>query len=34
MLEELWPELGKAWVTGVLAGGASILVQWVAPKTA
>jgi adenylate cyclase len=34
MLEELWPELGKAWVTGVLAGGASILVQWLAPKTA
>jgi adenylate cyclase len=34
MLEELWPELGKAWVTGVLAGGASILVQWLAPKAA
>ena len=34
MLEELWPELGKAWVTGVLAGGGSILVQWLAPKTA
>ena len=34
MLEELWPEIGKAWVTGVLAGGGSILVQWLAPKTA
>jgi adenylate cyclase len=34
MLEELWPELGKAWVTGVLAGGGSILVQWLVPKTA
>jgi adenylate cyclase len=34
MLEELWPEIGKAWVTGVLAGGGSILVQWLAPKAA
>jgi adenylate cyclase len=34
MLEELWPEIGKAWVSGVLAGGGSILVQWLAPKTA
>jgi adenylate cyclase len=34
MLEGLWPEIGKAWVTGVLAGGGSILVQWLAPKTA
>lgn len=34
MLEELWPEIGKAWVTGVLAGGGSILVQWLAPKMA
>jgi adenylate cyclase len=34
MLEELWPEIGKAWVTGLLAGGGSILVQWLAPKTA
>jgi len=34
MLEELWPEIGKAWVTVVLAGGGSILVQWLAPKAA
>jgi adenylate cyclase len=34
MLEELWPEIGKAWVTGVLAGGGSILVQWLALKAA
>jgi class 3 adenylate cyclase len=34
MFEELWPEIGKAWVTGVLAGGGSILVQWLAPKAA
>jgi adenylate cyclase len=34
MLEELWPELGKAWLTGALAGGGSILVQWLAPKAA
>jgi adenylate cyclase len=34
MLEELWPEIGKAWVTGLLAGGGSVLVQWLAPKAA
>jgi adenylate cyclase len=34
MLEEVWPEIGKAWVTGVLAGGGSVLVQWLAPKLA
>jgi adenylate cyclase len=34
MLEEVWPEIGKAWVTGVLAGGGSVLVQWLAPKAA
>jgi adenylate cyclase len=34
MFEELWPELGRAWVTGVLAGGGSFLVQWLAPKLA
>ena len=34
MFEELWPEIGKAWLTGVLAGGGSILVQWLAPKAA
>jgi adenylate cyclase len=34
MLEDVWPEIGKAWLTGVLAGGGSILVQWLAPKAA
>jgi len=34
MLEEFWPEIGKAWLTGALAGGGSILVQWLAPKAA
>jgi adenylate cyclase len=34
MLEELWPDIGKAWVTGLLAGGASLAVQWIAPKMA
>jgi adenylate cyclase len=34
MFEELWPELGRAWITGVLAGGGSFLVQWLAPKLA
>jgi len=34
MLEEVWPEIGKAWLTGVLAGGGSILVQWLMPKAA
>ena len=34
MLEEVWPEIGNAWVSGVLAGGGSILVQWLAPKAA
>lgn len=29
MLEDLWPELAKAAATGALAGGASVLVQWV-----
>lgn len=28
MLEDLWPELAKAAATGVLAGGASVVVQW------
>jgi len=32
MLEELWAEIGKAWLTGVLAGGGSVLVQWLAPR--
>ena len=32
MLEDVWPELAKAFATGVLAGGASVLVQWIAPK--
>jgi class 3 adenylate cyclase len=34
MLEEVWPEIGKAWLTGVLAAGGSILVQWLAPRAA
>jgi adenylate cyclase len=34
MLEEVWPEIGDAWISGVLAGGGSILVQWLAPKAA
>ena len=34
MLEEVWPEIGNAWVSGVLAGGGSVLVQWLAPKAA
>jgi adenylate cyclase len=32
MLEEVWPEIGNAWVSGVLAGGGSVLVQWLAPR--
>ena len=31
-MEEVWPEIGNAWVSGVLAGGGSILVQWLMPK--
>jgi adenylate cyclase len=34
MLEEVWPEIGNAWVSGVLAGGGSVLVQRLAPKAA
>jgi adenylate cyclase len=34
MLEDVWPEIGNAWVSGVLAGSGSILVQWLAPKAA
>ena len=34
MLEEVWPEIGNAWVSGVLAGIGSVLVQWLAPKAA
>ena len=33
MLEVPWPDLGKALVTGLLAGGASIAVQCLAPFT-
>ena len=32
MLEEVWSEIGNAWVSGVLAGGGSILLQWLMPK--
>jgi adenylate cyclase len=34
MLEEVWPQMGNAWLSGVLAGGGSILVQWLVPKAA
>ena len=34
MFEDLWPEIGKGGLTGVLAGGGSILVQLLAPKAA
>ena len=34
MFEEFWPEIGRAWVTALLAGGGSVLVQWLAPKAA
>jgi hypothetical protein len=34
MLEEVWPEIGNVWVSGVLAGGGTILVQWLMPKAA
>jgi adenylate cyclase len=34
MLEDVWPEIGNAWVSGVLAGSGSVLVQWLAPKAA
>jgi adenylate cyclase len=34
MLEEVLPEIGKAWVAGALAGGGSILVQWLVPQAA
>ena len=32
MLEEVWPEIGNAWVSGMLAGGGFVLVQWLAPR--
>src|SRR5436309_1490354 len=32
MLDEVWPEIGNAWVSGLLAGSGSVLVQWLAPK--
>ncbi len=34
MLEEVWPVIGNAWVSGVLAGGGSVLVHWLAPGAA
>ena len=34
MLEDVWPEIGNAWVSGALAGSGSVLVQWLAPKAA
>jgi adenylate cyclase len=32
MLEDLLPEVGRAWVSGALAGAGSILVQLLAPR--
>ena len=32
MLESLWPDLARDAAKGVLAGGASLVVQWLAPK--
>jgi adenylate cyclase len=34
MLEDVGPDLGKALVTGLLAGGASVAVQLVSPRVA
>jgi adenylate cyclase len=34
MLEELWPDLGNAFAAGLLAGGASVAIQWAAHKAA
>jgi adenylate cyclase len=34
MLEDLLPEVGRAWVSGALAGVGSILVQLLAPRAA
>jgi adenylate cyclase len=28
MLDDVWPELAKAMATGMMAGGASVIVQW------
>jgi hypothetical protein len=32
MLESLWPDVARDAAKGVLAGGASLAVQWLAPK--
>jgi adenylate cyclase len=34
MFEDVWSEIGKACATGLLAGAASLAVQWMAPKAA
>jgi adenylate cyclase len=34
MFEDLWAEIGRAWVSGALAGIGSILVQLLTPKAA
>jgi adenylate cyclase len=34
MFEDFWAEIGRAWVSGALAGVGSILVQLLAPKAA
>jgi hypothetical protein len=33
MWENLWPDLAVYLVKGLLAGGASLAFQWVAPKS-
>jgi hypothetical protein len=33
MWENLWPDLAVYFVKGLLAGGASLALQWAAPKT-
>jgi adenylate cyclase len=32
MLDDVWPELARAFATGFLAGGASVAAQWIAPS--
>ena len=34
MFEEFWPDLGKVLAAGLMAGSASLMVQWAAIKVA
>ena len=34
MFEEFWPDLGKVLAAGLLAGSASLVIQWAAIKAA